>query len=332
MAVIVNIDHSTNDFSQWTSTVEDGGDLSVSAAAAQAGSAYGMSALLDDTTAIYGSINLGLTTNSVRYRFYIDPNSFTLPTTKAFYACTLITGGSGYLYLQFRFLSGTGYQLRLRMYNDGRAGIVSTAWHVISDAPHYVEIVANRATSNVASDATCELFIDGVSKESLSGIDLFDNWPYDSLRLGITSAPSGVPSGTVYFDQLIVNDDGSPIGEHRETEITTLQPADSGFVSNFISSETTDAETIYAAQGAGTNICLESVTINCMNPATVIIGAGSTGGSVDTEIIGPIDVTEIAPPYTVEFTRPVVLDANTALTIDTGSTVLVQCTATGYVK
>jgi len=331
MAVIESINHSTNDFSQWDN-VTSAGDFSVTSAAAMAGTSYGMQTVIDDVQQLRGYQNLSYSSNVLRFRFYFDPNSITMSNGHNFYIARLEDGGSTYVYLRFKYTTAAGYQVDGRIYDDSRSGIVDTAFHNLSDGPHVIELEVNRATTTDADDATVEIWVDGYSQGVSSGVDLYDQWPLDKVFLGVTSNNQAGTSGTLYFDQLIVNDDGSPIGEHRETEITTLQPADSGFVSNFISSETTDAETIYAAQGAGTNICLESVTINCMNPATVIIGAGSTGGSVDTEIIGPIDVTEIAPPYTVEFTRPVVLDANTALTIDTGSAVLVQCTATGYVK
>ena len=331
MAVIESIDHSTNDFSQWDS-VTSAGDFSVTSAAAMAGTSYGMQTVIDDVQQLRGYQNLSYSSNVLRYRFYFDPNSITMSNGHNFYIARLEDGGSTYVYLRFKYTTAAGYQVDGRIYNDSRSGIVDTAFHNLSDAPHVIELEVNRATTTDADDATVEIWVDGYSQGASSGVDLYDQWPLDKLFLGVTSNNPAGTTGTLYFDQLIVNDDGSTIGEHSETELTPLTPSENGFVSNFISSETTDAETVYAAQGAGTKIVLKSVTINSVNPAKVCVGAGATGGSVDTDIIGPIDITDTSPPYTIEFTRPVVLDDNTPLTIDTGTAVKVQCTATGHVE
>ena len=340
MSVIVNIDHSTGDLSQWTTVVTDVGSGSAvySGSAGMGGTSNGLAITVDSAGPNYADVvftdfgtDEGNTACSAR--FYFDPNGMVMADNDQYYILQFreVNGGTWvFARVALLYTTAAGLQIYANVRDDGGS------WHdtnpfAISDEPHYIEINVKASSANTVTDAVFNLYIDGTLKQSVTSFEIHDKFQLDTVRAHSGGVDAGT-SGTHYLDQLIVNDDGSLIGEHRESEITTLQPAGSGFVSNFISSETTDAETIYAAQGAGTNICLESVTINNVNPATVIIGAGSTGGSVDTEIIGPIDMTATGKPYEVQFTRPVVLDANTALTIDTGSAVLVQCTATGYVK
>jgi hypothetical protein len=59
MAVVADIDLESGDLSEFSGTVTDGGDLSVTQAAALAGSEYGLQCVIDDTTAVYGYVLLG---------------------------------------------------------------------------------------------------------------------------------------------------------------------------------------------------------------------------------------------------------------------------------
>jgi len=98
-----------------------------------------------------------------------------------------------------------------------------------------------------------------------------------------------------------------------------------GFVAN-ISGDLSACETIKAAGGAGTNILLESLTIYTVDGETVTIGEGETTSAVTTEIAGPFDTGGTS--FHMTFIRPVMLTANTALTVDSsgagGNTVLAQ--------
>ena len=80
MSTVFTATHEAGDFSEYTTSVTDSGDLSVTSAAALAGTTKGISVLIDDTTAIYAykALASAQTTNVVRYRFYIDPNSITM--------------------------------------------------------------------------------------------------------------------------------------------------------------------------------------------------------------------------------------------------------------
>ena len=71
---LATLTHDTGDLTEYTSTVIDGGDLSVTTAAALAGTSHGLQVVIDDSTAIYGQKDFSASA-LIRFRFYIDPNS-----------------------------------------------------------------------------------------------------------------------------------------------------------------------------------------------------------------------------------------------------------------
>ncbi|MCB0125551.1 MAG: S8 family serine peptidase, partial [Caldilineaceae bacterium] len=75
----------SGNFGRWTSTSTlDGGDLSVNAAAALAGT-RGMSILIDDTRALYVTDDSPNAESRYRARFWFDPNSLVLANNQAHY-------------------------------------------------------------------------------------------------------------------------------------------------------------------------------------------------------------------------------------------------------
>lgn len=213
MAVIIDIDHETNDLSQYTSTL---GSMSVSAPAALAGTSYG--AEIDTTGSVlsYGTKDLAAnsTTGVARMRFYVDPNSLTMGNGDGFYFVEMHNGSwlsilSGSFY---RF--GGEYNFNITAFDD-LSTYPQTSFYPLSDAPHYIEILITRAATNVSADGSIELFFDGVSKESVSGIDNYDTFAsFRGFHLGAIYGLVGSTSGVFYVDQVIVNDDGGEIGPY----------------------------------------------------------------------------------------------------------------------
>ena len=153
MSVIISIDHSIGDLTQYTSTVTGGGDLSVSAEAALAGTNYGLSCLINDTTVIYGVKTVSSNTSGkLRIRFYIDPNSLAMANANMFEPWALKTGTTYISYLEFYYFTASGYRLQPWLNLD--SGDTSLAQTTITDEPHYVEIYITRAATNVSSDGT----------------------------------------------------------------------------------------------------------------------------------------------------------------------------------
>src|SRR4030067_1482924 len=165
MSVIVNIDHETGDLTQYTSTVADGGDLSVAAGAALAGTGYGLSALIDDTTSFYGvKSGLNNTSGQFRARFYLNRNTLTAAAANIFNIFRTFNTSSQQLSIAYlRVTTIPTYRIKVSIFLDS-GSYVDSAYYNITDAPHYIEIHLIRASSAVASDGSLQFWIDVVSK------------------------------------------------------------------------------------------------------------------------------------------------------------------------
>jgi len=225
MSVIVNITHEVGDLSEYTSTVTDGGDLSVEAAAALVGT-RGLQCVIDDTTVIYGTKSgLNNTSGKSRARLYIDPNTLAMATNTGFWHCVLRNNTTGMCAAVYLNHSTTDYRIYVAIKDDVPADTYGTKF-VITDAPHYIEIYLQRAATNSSADGSLQLWIDGVNKETISGIDNYDRFAaLNSVDFGaIYGLASGI-SGTFFLDDLVVNDDGGEIGPATTPITITLTTA-----------------------------------------------------------------------------------------------------------
>lgn len=209
MSVLIDIDLETGDLTQFTSTATDGGHMSVTAGAALVGS-YGLSCTIADLVEMYGRKDVTTNTSGVaRSRFYFDPNSITLGAGSLTRLITLVNTGVLRI-AEINLYYSIGYFIRAILYPD--SGTVSTADYAITDAPHFIEFKVARASTAVSSDGGLQLWIDGVSQETISGQDNYDRFNNLSfVSWGMRDLDAGA-SGTVYLDALVVNDDGGTIG------------------------------------------------------------------------------------------------------------------------
>lgn len=213
MTTLIDAHHEVQNWSEWTSAITDGGDLSITSNAGLAGSTYGMELLIDDTVAIYAYYNSGGSArNYWRFRLYVDPNTLTLANTYLSGLAQLQTSLRVNFFRMWLFRSSGGTsQLYISTQNDG--GSYTERYTNISfTEPHWIEVAITRASSDVASDGTVEFWIDGVAGTSITGIDNYDCLNVvGQFKVGAHSITSGV-SGTYYIDEVVVNDDGNFIG------------------------------------------------------------------------------------------------------------------------
>lgn len=215
MAEIIEITHENGTLSEYTATVTDAGDLSVSAAAALAGSNFGLAANVDDINPIYGYWQAGaaITTGKLRYRFYIDPNSLTMAgaTEHTVVMITDISSNPVSFVLLHRTAGGE-YGIYAVCVNDAGSHI-NTQVQTITDAPHYIEVLTQRAATSVSADGFTQFWVDGVLAFSTIPVDNFDQMA--DYQLLIVGAPSGLDastSGVFYLDELVFRDDDIEIG------------------------------------------------------------------------------------------------------------------------
>jgi len=186
----------SGNLSAWSSSVINGGNLSVSPASALTG-ANGMQLLINSTTAMYVTDNTPNLEPRYRVRFYFDPNSITMASGDMFTLLYGFSGSTSVLRVDFRF-SGGAYQLMARAL-DNASTWTATPWFTISDAPHSVEFDWQASTAAGANNGTLAFWIDGVQLSSLAGINN-DTRKIDTVRLGAVTGLDAGTTGTVYFD------------------------------------------------------------------------------------------------------------------------------------
>ena len=193
-------DFEAGNLSAWSSSAVDGGDLSVTSAAALVNT-KGLQAVIDDTNSIYVTDDRPNAEPRYRARFYFDPNSISMASGDT---NTIFNGYTGtstvVLRIRFRFYSGA-YQIQAELLNDSGAW-QSTSWVTISDAKHPVEINWQAATGAGANNGSLTFWVDGVQKASLTGVDN-DTRRIDRVRLGAVAGVDAGTRGTLYFDAFV---------------------------------------------------------------------------------------------------------------------------------
>jgi hypothetical protein len=175
--------------------------LSVSNFAALANTSFGLGALVDDTATIFVQDDSPNDEDLYRARFYFDPNGFDPGETSGHLRMRILisfdTLNQRVITLVLRRLGGL-YSLRARVRRDDGTR-ADTAFVGISDAPHAIEFDWRRATIPTADDGFFELFVDGASKATLTGLDNNASG-IDFTRMGALTVKSGA-AGTLRFDE-----------------------------------------------------------------------------------------------------------------------------------
>lgn len=212
MAELFNVTHDANNLLKYDATVVDGGDLSTGAPGL-AGTTAKMEALVDDTTAIYGYMDVGAGgVARARVRIYIDPNSIAQTDSGDYLLFVTIMDAAGAVQVFRLYLVGDGADYQIWLYADEDTGAVlcaSTAG--LSDTVHYIEIDCMAASGVGADDGFGKLWIDGNYIDGKTDLD--NDVSAADMRYFMAGARDIVDtSGTLYLDEFIANDDGGEIG------------------------------------------------------------------------------------------------------------------------
>lgn len=199
----------------WSARAIDGGDLSVTRGAALVGR-FGLSALLDDNNPLHVTDDRPNGEIGYQVRFRFDPNSLAMAhgdLHALFYG--YVGTATQVLKLEMRFAAGQ-YQVRVAVRNDAAAW-TNSAWFVISDAPHLLQLNWRAATAVDANNGRLAFRIDGVLKSNLLGIDN-DTRRLDRVRLGALTGIDNGTRGTYFFDAFQANRIGVPSATAAEQE------------------------------------------------------------------------------------------------------------------
>ncbi len=202
----------SGDLSAWDNSVIDGGDLSAETEAALHGN-YGLNCLIDDNTGIVVHDD-GLSETRYRFRFYIDPNNLTMAEDNYIEICVTADGAWEIpVFIMYLSYSGGAYKISVLDATDGEWN-KGSASYIITDAPHCIELDWTASSGVGQNNGEFSLWIDGVLKETVAGIDS-DTEIVELIQLGVITGNSlGVGThGTFFFDDFASNDDGSLIGQ-----------------------------------------------------------------------------------------------------------------------
>lgn len=189
----------TGDFSAWSSTVTDSGDLAVTEAAAINGT-YGMAVLIDGTGAIYAQDDTPTGLTTYRAGFYIDPNGLTMADNDEFNVFRAVKEADTTCFIvALKYTTVGGYFIRALDRTDAGNFSKATSDYAITDAPHRVDVYWTASTGVGANNGTMALYIDGVFKQTVTAIDS-DTEVVDFVRLGATQNIDVGTSGTFYID------------------------------------------------------------------------------------------------------------------------------------
>ena len=198
--------------SAWSSSVTDGGDLTVSGAAALGGTGSGLRGVVDDVSPLYVQDDSPTGEARYRVRFYLDPNGFDpgeaqlQRRTRTFIAFSDAPSRRVAAVVLRRQNGVYALMGRARLDDNQQA---DTGFFTISDGPHAVEIDLVRATGPDALDGAFSLWIDGVAVAQLSGLDN-SLGEVDFARLGALSVKPAA-NGTLYWDEFESRRE-SPVG------------------------------------------------------------------------------------------------------------------------
>ena len=180
--------------SAWSAASGAGTRITVTGAAALQG-AFGMRALITGNTPAYVRDDTPANETSYHARFYFHPNATVENGHQIFVGRNTV--GTTIFRIEYRRTNAGVLQIRARVQRSG--GQSSTGWYTITNAAHAIEIDWQSAAS-----ASFRLYIDGVLKQTLSGLNT-SAYLLDSVRLGPSGGLGGGSSGTEYFDSFVSN-------------------------------------------------------------------------------------------------------------------------------
>jgi hypothetical protein len=199
----------SGDFSEWGSYFPKNGDISVSAQAALGGT-YGMQVDFNGEANMFVGDFSPYYEDRYRARFYLDTNGISAEGDyfDLFAAYDRQYGIPPYARVLFKQLNGN-YYINAGILRDDKV-MVLTPGLLLTDGMHAIEIDWRAASVPGANDGGLTLWVDGVEKRNLIGIDN-DTHRISRVYLGAGvhagSTVDPTSTGTMYFDAFVSNRD-----------------------------------------------------------------------------------------------------------------------------
>lgn len=202
LKILMSDGFECGDFSAWSSSVTDSGDLSVSADAKIHGN-YGMSVLIDGTGLIYVQDDTPEGETKYRISFSLDPNSLTMANNDEFNIFRAVKlADTTCFVISLGYTTVGGYYIKVSDRTDAGNFSKATSSHVLTDAPHLIEVEWVASTGAGANNGQLTLWIDGVLKQTVTAIDS-DTEVIDFVRFGAAQNVDAGTTGTLYLDDFV---------------------------------------------------------------------------------------------------------------------------------
>ena len=200
----------------WSSSVTNGGRLSVTPAARLTGS-YGLQAAIVNTTAMYVVDRSPASASSYSASFQFDPNTVALSGRFHQIVRALTPTGGSAITVELRAVTG-GYQLRTAAMLTNGSSRYGT-WVSVSDAPHLIGLAWVAASSTSTANGSLSWSIDGAAAAASTGL-ANSTVRIDETRLGPQGLGAGI-SGVEYFDAFTSSQTVDPPPSSTTTTTTT---------------------------------------------------------------------------------------------------------------
>lgn len=254
MAELFNI-RNESDTSEWTSLVQTGGTIVQSVGSALASTSGGIELqrptgstslqyLAKSFTALSGKTDF-------RIRWYWGRNTLTMVNTEShnFLELYSATSATARLRLPILFNTTPKFRLQLSIRNDAGTETSGTLMVIGETWPEFVEIHVQRATNGTgANDGFAKIYFAGSAtpEVEITGVDIFDFFDFNEIRIGHATGVDSGTTGTMYLDEVVARDDATVIGAAVSLPDTPIA------TTNWVA--TADSEESAAATGLASHV------------------------------------------------------------------------------
>lgn len=229
MGELFNIQMETDE-SEWTSkTVGAGQSLARSTSAGQEGSVAGARLVMATQNAAYFKKSFtAIATTDFRFKVaFSDFAALTMATGNTYEAARVRNLGDvgTKFWLEVNDNSGTT-RVRTGMFDDNSSTVNGSYVNWPGSPPAWVELHCHKATGASNNDGYLDLYFEDTLVDHKTGLDIYTSFNFDTLLVGGVAGIDAGTSGTLDFDNVVANDDGSAIGSLVPP--TTAPVADAG--------------------------------------------------------------------------------------------------------
>lgn len=175
------------------------------------GTGGGAALFIDANTLTYGQEAFTWSTDNLGIGIWFDPNGLTMASADEWRLVRVYDGSASNERCQiFVGYDGASYYVKGSYFDDADSETKTLAY-TFDDNPHHFEINMQRATSDVASNGSLRLWLDGSLKETKSALDIFDIGIPDVFRAGNAGSMDTGTRGTCYLTEIVLRDDDTRI-------------------------------------------------------------------------------------------------------------------------